>query len=126
MHRLDLPAGSPIRLTATARPNVGRHRWEVHVLASAQEAPLLIFGSEIGGGDSEQAVDIPAQAADCRLEVWARHATARGWDDDQATITDDTPSRLQISFCDPGSAVAQLDDVQLSFAFRTANPNDRR
>lgn len=126
MHSLDLPAGSPVRLTATARPNLGVHRWGVRVLTSVEAAPRLAYGSEIGGRDCEQGVDIPAQDADCRLEVWARHTTVGGWEDDQSTVTDDTPSRLQIGFSDPRSSAAQKDDLLLSFTFGAEQPTDRR
>lgn len=126
MHALDLLAGSPIRLTATARSTIGVHRWDVRVVTSADGAPRLAYGSEIGGRDCQQGVDIPAQDADCRLVVWARHTTPAGWEDDQATITDDTPSRLQIGFSDAGSSAAQQDDLLLSFAFAAEQHTDRR
>lgn len=121
MHSLDLPAGMPIRLTATARPNAAVHRWEVRVVTTTSAATRLAFGSEIGGDDRHQDIDIPAQAVDCRLEIWARHVTGAGWCDDQLTISDDTPSQLHIGFRDADSSTAQEDDGALSFAFGRAD-----
>lgn len=34
MHAIDMPAGSAARLTATARPDTGFHRWKVGVFAA--------------------------------------------------------------------------------------------
>ena len=81
MRSLDLPAGSTIRLTATARPNVARHRWDMLVFTAGGPGdahPRLTFGSEIGGDDREQRIDVPAQDKDCRVEVTSRHAIAGG------------------------------------------------
>lgn len=120
MHSLNLPAGAAVLITATARPKIGVHRWGVRVITSATCAPRLTFGSDIGGRDCEQRVDIPAQSADCRLEIWARRATEEGWDNDRSVVTDDTPSRLQIGFSDRGFANTQDHDVLLNFAFAGA------
>lgn len=127
MHSLGLPAGSAIRLTATARAAVGVHRWSVRVIAAdsatADATPRLNYGSQIGERDREQRIDIPAQAVDCRLEVSTRHATAAdGWRDGRVTIADDTPNRLDIGFSNPASPAAHEDEVLLSFAFSTADP----
>ena len=114
-HRLNMPAGSPIRLTATARPQAGLHRWEVQVLAAADAAPRLAFGSLIGGADREQRIEIPAQDVDCRLEVSARHATSTGWGHDRSNVAEETPTELQVGFFNPDSFTARNDDVLLSF-----------
>ena len=126
MHKLDMPAGSTVRLTATARPDVGIHRWAVQVhgagVATATSA-RVVYGSQIGGLDCEQRIDIPAQDADCRLDVSAQHATEGGeWQDDRLTILDDTPSRLDIGFFNPARSVAHPNDLLLSFAFTGPNP----
>lgn len=121
MHSLNLPAGASILLTATAQPKVGVHRWGVRVLTSATSTPRMTFGSDIGGRDCRQRIDIPAQAADCRLEIWAGRAGAGGWNNDRAVVTDDTPSRLQIGFSDRGALRTQEPDVLLNFAFGGAD-----
>lgn len=120
--RLDLPAGSPIRLTATARSTIGFRRWDVRVLTSADRVPRVAYGSEIGGRDCQQDVDIPAQDAHCRLVVGAGHTTPAGWQNDESTITYDTPSRLQIGFSDPGPSAAQQGDLLLSFVLGRNSP----
>lgn len=126
MHCLDLPAGSTLRLDATARPDVGDHRWDVRVLtadlASAGSPPRLTYGSQIGGRDREQRIEIPAQDADCRLEVRSRHAADGGWQDDRSSVDEDTPSRLLIGFSDPSSPTSHSEDVLLSFTFGAAEP----
>jgi len=103
MRRIDFPAGSAIRLTATARPDVGVHRWDVKVLAIGDPpdpTPRLSYGSEIGGRDCEQRIDIPAQAVACSLEVASRHAIPGGWRGDYGSVEDDTPDGLVIGFSD--------------------------
>jgi hypothetical protein len=126
MHYLDLPAGSTIRLHATARPDVALHRWGVRVLeagASGDGATArLTYGSRIGAGDCEQRVDIPAQDSDCRLEVWGSHAIPGGWKDDRCSIEEDAPDCLQIGFSDRAMVLARTDDVLLSFTFARADP----
>jgi len=126
MHSLDLPAGSPIRLSATARPNIGMHRWDLRVLSHDELAPVLIFGSQIGGLDREQHVDIPAQTVACRVEISVRHATVRGWQDDQGAVTEDTPDRLEIGFCDASSTAGRQADLSLSLVFTRADPTRRQ
>jgi hypothetical protein len=118
MHSLDMPAGSTMRLTATARSDVAAHRWDIRVFAAGAgaEAPRLVYGSHIGDGDRQQRVDIPAQDMDCRLEVRARHATTGGdWGDDKLTVIDDASGRLDLGFSDPSHAGAHDNDVVLSF-----------
>jgi hypothetical protein len=121
MHSLSLPAGSRVRLHATAGAEVGQHRWAIRVLeAGAPRGGLvarLAYGSQIGAGDCEQRVDIPAQDVDCRIEVDASHASATGWKDDRSSIEEDTPNCLQIGFSDRALAFARSDDVLLSFTF---------
>lgn len=121
MHSLNLPAGSRVRLHATAGAEVGLHRWAVRVLeAGASRDGLdarLTYGSRIGAGDCEQRIDIPAQDVDCRIEVDASHASGAGWKDDRSSIEEDTPNCLQIGFSDRALAFARTDDVLLTFTF---------
>lgn len=121
MHSLNLPAGSRVRLHATAGAEVGLHRWAVRVLeAGASRDGLdarLTYGSRIGAGDCEQRIDIPAQDVDCRIEVDASHASPAGWKDDRSSIVEDTPNCLQIGFSDRALAFARTDDVLLTFTF---------
>ena len=117
MHSLNLPAGASLRINATARPDWGLHRWGVRVLDAASGAPRLAYGSQIGGRDLDQRIEIPPQDVDCRLEVQSSHDSVRGWIDDRTACLDDTPDRLLIGFCDaarPGSLPA---DVLLTFSF---------
>ena len=118
MHSLDMPAGSTMRLTATARSDVAAHRWEVRVFAAdaRAEAPRLVYGSRIGDGDRQQRIDIPVQDMDCRLEVRARHATTGGvWGDDKLTVIADEPGRLDLGFSEASHPLAHDNDVMLSF-----------
>lgn len=117
MFSLSLPAGAPVRLTATARPDRGLHRWDVEVLAAAGGAPRLTFASQIGGRDIHQTIQIPPQDVDCRLELQSRHKTVDGWASDAPATGDDNPDRLDVGFCELGSPGARFDDVLLSFAF---------
>ena len=117
MTSLNLPAGAPVRLTATARPDRGLHRWDVEVLAAADGAPRLAFASQIGGRDIHQTIQIPPQDVDCRLGVQSRHKTAGGWANDTASIPDDNRDRLDVGFCEAGREGALPHDVLLSFAF---------
>jgi len=122
MHSLDLPAGPSIRLTAAARPNVGVHRWDLRITSAS--GPTVAFGSQIGGLDRVQHVDIPAQSMACRVEISASHATVDGWLDDQWVVVEDTPNRLKIGFCNARSTTAQEDDVSVSLAFNGAKRSD--
>lgn len=121
MHSLDWPAGSTIRLHAVARPGVGVHRWDIQVLDAGPRQPgataRLAYGSEIGAGDCEQRVDMPARDADCRLEVRGRHAVAGGWKDDLCSVDEPTATGQQIGFSDQSLTSARKDDVLLSFTF---------
>lgn len=117
MHRIDFPAGSTIRLTATALPDLAVHRWDLQVFdAVGSAAPRLTFGSQIGGRDCQQQVSIPAQDADCRLEVRSRHAVGDDWADDRCSVVDDTPNRLLLGFAGPSAPAPGKNDVSLSFA----------
>ena len=126
MHRLDVPAGSRIRLIATTREGTDLHRWDVRVMAVGDDgAPRLAFGSQIGDRDRDQRIDIPPQDVDCRVDVCSRHAVRGGWEDDRCTVQDDTPDGLRIGFCDPSMPGSQVDDVLLSFAIGTPpRPSD--
>ncbi|MFZ5719079.1 MAG: hypothetical protein ACOY5Y_06370 [Pseudomonadota bacterium] len=117
MHTLNLPAGAAARFTATARPDRGLHRWAVRVLPASEGPVRLTFGSQIGGRDLDQRVEIPIQAEDCRLEIQSSHETATGWADDRSACLDDAPDRLRIGFCDAARPGAMPDDVLLSFTF---------
>ena len=123
IHSLDLPAASPFRLTAAARPNLGVHRWDLRVISPAHE-PVLAFGSQIGGLDRLQHVDVPSQTSPCRLEISARHLTAEGWADDERAVLEDTPNRLEVGFRDASSTAAQQDDLSLSLVFSRAVHSD--
>jgi hypothetical protein len=117
MHRLDLPAGHRIRLSATARVGTGLHQWDLR-LTSGEEGSvtLLAFGSQIGEHDLDQRIDIPPQDVDCRVEIRSRHAARDGWKDDRCTIQEDTPDELRIGFCNAARPGSRPDDVLLSFA----------
>ena len=117
MTSLTVPAGAAVRLTATARPDRGLHRWDVEVLAGSDSAPRLVFASQIGGRDIHQTIHIPPQDVDCRLEVQSRHETAGGWASDTPSTADDNPDRFDVGFCEAGRPGASFDDVLLSFAF---------
>lgn len=118
MHNMDLPAGTRVRLNATAGTAVARRRWDIRVLSAGAEngSARLVFGSEIGDHDRDQRVDIPPQDVDCQLEVRARHAAPGGWEDDRCTVQEDTPNELRLGFCDPSRPGSLADDVLLSFA----------
>jgi hypothetical protein len=121
VHRLDLPARTSARFTATAQPSERVHRWEVRVLGARSGETRLTFASKIGGRDLRQAVDIPGQDVDCRVEVSSRHETAGGWIEDRPSISDDDPSRLSIGFSDQADPVGQLAEVLISFVFALRN-----
>jgi hypothetical protein len=87
---------------------------------------MLAFGSQIGGLDRMQHVDIPAQTLACRVEISAHHKTAEGWEGDRGAILEDTPNNFEIGFCDPSSTAAQEDDVSRSLVFSRLAPIDGR
>jgi hypothetical protein len=89
MHSVDLPAGFPVRFTATAPVGADIHRWKVRVVGAEDlgvAAHELSFGSRIGGEDRDQRIDIPAQDKDCRLEIAAQHQNGEAWDEDRSSI----------------------------------------
>jgi hypothetical protein len=126
MHELNMRAGSTIRLTATAGPETGIHRWtvQVHGVSAAATTPARVaYGSQIGGQDREQRIDIPAQDVDCRLEVRGQHALDDGeWRDDRLTVLEDAPRQLDIGLFNPARPGAHPNDVLLSFAFAHLHP----
>jgi hypothetical protein len=127
MPSLDMPARSDIRLTVTARADAGVHRWAVQVHGPAGAAPQTdgrpSYGSRIGGQDRAQVINIPQQDVDCRLEVSAQHPADSGeWSEDDWTVLEDTPGRLDIGFSDFVGPSAQPIDVLLSFAFTPPRP----
>lgn len=130
MHHINLSAGSAIRLTATARPKLAPHRWNVRLFTATdtQADPLarLSYGSQIGEQDCDQRVDIPIQDKDCRIEVTCGRAVPGGWQDRGGFVEHDTPSLLVIGFADAGPPQPQGDDVVLSFAFSGAARPDAR
>jgi len=121
MYHLDLPAGSAIRLNASARPGVAIHRWDIRVLAAGDPdsaaPPRLAYGSQIGGLDCDQRISIPAQDTDCRLVVTSRHTLGGSWANDHCSVGEDTPSHLLLGFCDRTQTGRSQDDVALSFVF---------
>ena len=120
MHSLDVPAGSAIRLTATARSDRGLHRWDVQVFEAGQAAPRLTYGSRIGGWDRHQRVDIPAEGHDRRLEARSQSACGGGWEDDQASVHAPATGLVTVGFSGPSAPLGNGDDVVLSFAFAEA------
>jgi hypothetical protein len=121
MYSLNVPAGCPVQLTATAGVAVDTHRWVARVFAGDDQAlgltPRLSYGSRIGGLDREQHVEIPAQDVDCTLEVGASHRNGNRWDEDQSFVSSDTPSLLTLEFGAGRSSAAHEDDIRLSFQF---------
>lgn len=118
MRSLDLPAGSRIRLIATARAGTDLHHWDVLVMTAGEAgaAPRLAFSSQIGEHDLDQRIDIPPQDADCRVEIRSRHSGRDGWNDDRCTVQEDTPDELRIGFCNPARPGSRADDLVLSFS----------
>jgi hypothetical protein len=100
------------------------HRWDIEV-ATPEGETRATYGSHIGGSDIDQRVHIPAQEMDCELSIRSQHRTSEGWADDQGTVDDDTPSQLQIGFCDTARPGARHDDVLLSFTFAPGARQDR-
>jgi hypothetical protein len=119
-----------IRLTATARPDAGSHRWEVRVLAADGAAtdpgPLLEYGSRIGGRDCAQRVEIPAKDSVRRLEIGSRHAVDGDWRDSRGVVDEDTPSCVRLGFSRLSAPVGCPDDVLLNFAFDPARLQPRQ
>ena len=121
MRRLDVPAGSVVRLTATARADGGQHRWEIRLFGAGDPAdatPRLSYGSRIGGDDRMQRIEVPAQARESWLEVDCLHASGDGWDDDRPFLDDSAPGVVVLGFSRPEG---MAHDVLLSFEF-TSRP----
>jgi hypothetical protein len=122
MNIIDMPAGSTIRLMATARPHAGVHRWDVRLFPTpggkADSAARPAYGSRIGGDDRQQQIDMPAQDTDCRLEISCQHRARGGWEDDCCVAEPETPGSFRLDFCDPGAPGACQDDVSLTFVVR--------
>ena len=60
MQRLDVPAGSVIRLTAMARADGGLHRCEIRLFGAGDPAdatPRLSYRSKIRGDDRMQRIE---------------------------------------------------------------------
>jgi len=124
MHSIDLPAGTPVRLTATAPAGKDLHRWGIEVPAAENGSVRMGYGSHIGGLDVDQRIDIPAQAEDCRLEIRCHHATSDGWAEDRAhTGGQDTPNSLEIGFYNAARPGDRHDEVLLCFAFGRPRTN---
>ena len=105
MFSLDVLAGSPIRLTATARAgSLAVHRWRVRVIPTAADQILseearISYGSQIGGDDREQHIEIPAQKVDCRFEVAASRRDGAAWREERAAAAlTDTPDLFELGF----------------------------
>jgi hypothetical protein len=123
MYCLNLPAGASIRLSASARPNLGLHRWSAQLFAAGDASgalPRVSYGSQIGGQDCEQRIDVPLQDRDCRLEIRCSHAAGFDWQDNRISIEDDTPNLVSLGYSNPGSTASRKDDVTLSFTFAAA------
>ena len=125
MYSLNLPAGCAVRLSATAKAAAPIHRWDVRVTTADVRArgstPRLSYGSQIGGADREQHVDIPAQDVACRLDVGASCWSGVGWDEDSSVVSNDTPTLLELGFGGAESSPSRRQrDIQLSFQFKAA------
>ena len=121
MNHIDLPAGTVIRLTATARPRLALHHWDMRIFAADDMRPdaraRLSYGSQIGGRDCDQRINVPIQDQDCRIEVTCGRLQASGLQDQQGSEEDDTPDHLVIGFADAPASESSADDVVLSFDF---------
>jgi len=117
MHNIALPGGSAVRLTITGRPATGLHRWYVQVREAEGDALRADYGSQIGGEDLHQRVDIPAQAMDCRIQIGSAHRNTHGWSDDHLSLRDVRAGEAKLGFCELMKTGSRLDDVLLSFVF---------
>ena len=129
MFNLSVLAGNPVRLTATARAGSAEvHRWRVRLLAADDLAPgatpRLSFASQIGRGDREQYIEIPAQDVDCRLEVTSSRRDGAGWSEQQSTPSTDAPGLTRLGY---GALTAASEyDVLLSFQIGPGRAPERR
>jgi hypothetical protein len=130
MHDFVLPAGSRVRMSASAgsrTPPV--HKWNLDIFGDsplgAAQGPRLSYGSRIGGSDAEQRLDIPEQDVDCRFQVRTFHETGADWSPSPAHIVVDTPERLAIRFGEHGSANPDVDSCVLDFHFLRTGPDSK-
>lgn len=121
MHRLEVPAGSRIRLSASAGAATQVRRWDVRMFSAGEpapsSAPRLSYGSQIGGADGEQRIEIPPQDVDCRLEADASRRVGGVWEADQSQVTCDTPNLLELGFAASAASVGDDRSTLLSFHF---------
>jgi hypothetical protein len=122
-----MPAGSQVRLNATACSAKEVRRWDVRMFAQSASAeswpPRLTYGSQIGGVDRDQRVEIPAQDVDCRLEASASRRVDGFWDAEPSRVTGETPTVLELGFGASTSPAADDRSILLSFRFRAAQPS---
>lgn len=122
MHSMSLPPGLGARLTIRTTPNAPKsHHWAVAVFPAGERTtsvPSLSYRSDPANLDLSREIEIPAQAADCRVEVSSRSESVQGETEDRLTVRVDAPDTLVIGVTAAGSAVSDLDDLLLSFNFR--------
>lgn len=125
MYSLELSAGSSIQLTATALVDAGIHRWNIQVFTLADPetaaSPRLAYGSEIGGGDIHQRVNIPWQDANCRLDVSSRHAAGGEWRESAQVMEEISPGQFTLGFSRAAKGNGAPNDVTLTFAITPAS-----
>lgn len=114
MHRLALPAGASARLTATAKPELSQHRWQVLVRGFDGQLHAT-YGSRIGGRDLDQRVDIPARPEACSLEIESFHASDDAWIVDHLSVETSDSGEFRLGYCELTRAGSRHDDVVLSF-----------
>jgi hypothetical protein len=114
-------AGSQIQLAATAGSSKQVRRWDVRMFAADAPTPSLTprlaYGSQIGGADSDQRIEIPPQDVDCWLKVDASRRFDGVWEADQSQVTCDTPTLLELSFGVAASPTGDDESIALSFHF---------
>lgn len=117
MHELALPSGLVARFNVTGRPGIGLHRWYVRIRETSSGLPRLSYGSQIGGSDLHQRVEVPPQNMDCHMSIGSTHRTKNSWADDHLSVWPIGPSETRIGFCQLLAAGSRPDDVTLSFEF---------
>ena len=126
MYRLNVPAGSQIRLSAASDGDTQVRRWDVRMFAVDASTPALTprlaYGSQIGGADGEQRIEIPPQDIDCWLQVDASRRFDGVWEEDQSQVTCDTPTLLEVGFGASVSTARGDGSIVLSFQFYAARP----
>src|SRR6185437_15470943 len=122
-----MPAGSHISLSATAGAATQVGRWDVRMFpadrAAPGSAPRLTYGSQIGGLDRDQRVEIPLQDVDCTLEVDASRRFDGVWEADQSQVIRETPALLELGFGVSASSIGDDSSILLSFRFYAAQPS---